>query len=335
MNIFIDDSGAFSWAPPGISLFCGVTVPDRAIEALEERLLRWKRSVIGKRKDELKGCNLTDRQLDSFSYKVLPPNDRQVWLTYVGADTRRNREELVRTYRNQSADTLAAASDFMKERKNKRQMQGYLEMSGWMRRRSTCNVMWMFALSSAIHESLQHTIARFLEPEDDTEYRKFEIAVDQSFISRDEHITFWGEWLRQRMYNDAAVMKTLDQWQERDHPWNSLCKDGILDVTSLYRDHMEFKQSHKVIGLQIADVCAHIALRYWRGEKNMSAYRRLRPRIVGLNGKQLTAIQIEESAICGDLDPRKRVHELDLEEFKSRGRAAIRAESNPNVSRHP
>lgn len=197
---------------------------------------------------------------------------------------------MVGTYRNQTADTLAAASDFMKERKNKRQMQGYLEMSGWMRRRSTANVMWMFALSSAIHESLQHTIARFLEPEDDAEYKNFEIAIDQSFISRDQHLTFWGEWLRQRMRNDASVIKILDEWRGRDHPWNELTKDGMFDVTSIYRDHMKFKQSHKIIGLQIADVCAHIALRYFRGEKNLAAYDRLRPRVVGLHGKQLTGI---------------------------------------------
>jgi hypothetical protein len=328
MNIFIDDSGSFSWTSPGISLFCGLTVPDRDLAALQDRWLRWKRSIIGKSKEELKGCDLTEGQLDSFSYRVLPPIDQDVWLTYVGADTRRNKEQIVATYRDQAADALRACSDFMKEHKNKRQMQQYLEMSGWIRRRSTANVLWMFALGSAIEESLQHSIARFLEPEDDAEYRKFNIAIDQSFISRHEHITFWMEWLRQRMRNDGAVMKTLDEWRKRDHPWNELMKDGLLNVTTIYRDDMGFQQSHKVIGLQIADVCAHIALRYWRGEKSLAAYKRLRPRIVGIGGKQLTIVEVMESAIRGQQDPRKRVHEFNVERWKERARAAARSEAN-------
>ena len=157
-------------------------MPDRDLAALEERWLRWKRSIVGNRKDELKGCDLTERQLESFSYKVLPPTDRDVWLTYVGADTRQNKHEIVATFPRSAADTLSAASEFMKAHKNKRQMQQYLEMSGWVRRRSTANVLWMFALSGAIHESIQHSIARFLEPEDDSEYRKFEIAIDKAHL---------------------------------------------------------------------------------------------------------------------------------------------------------
>src|SRR5262245_3700657 len=115
MNIFIDDSGSFSWSNPGISLFCGLTVPDRDLETLEDRWHGWKRSILGNRRNELKGSALTERQLDSLSYKVLPPDDRDVWLSYVGADTRRSREDVVAKYRDQSADTLAACSDLMKE----------------------------------------------------------------------------------------------------------------------------------------------------------------------------------------------------------------------------
>jgi hypothetical protein len=270
MNIFIDDSGSFSWSKPGTSLFCGLTVPDRDLETLEDRWRRWKRSIFGNRGDELKGSALTERQLESFSYKVLPQEDRDVWLTYVGADTRRSREDIVAKYRDQSADTLRACSDLMKERKNQRQMQQYLEMSGWMRKRSTPNVMWLFALSRVIHESLQHSIVRFLEPEDDPEFRSFEITIDESFVSRrDEHLTFWMEWLRQRIRNDALVLEIPADWLQRDHPFPQMTKDGLCDVTSIYRDHMKFKKSHDVIGLQVADVCAHIAMRYYRGDRNL------------------------------------------------------------------
>ena len=133
--------------------------------------------------------------------------------------------------------------------------------------------------------------------------------------------------MRQRMRNDASVIKILDEWRQRDHPWNELTKNGVFDVTAIYRDHMKFQQSHRLIGLQIADVCAHIGLRYFRGQKNLAAYKRLRPRIVGLKGKQLTCIQIMETAIQGESDPRNRVHDFNVEEWKARGLAASREES--------
>jgi hypothetical protein len=49
--------------------------------------------------------------------------------------------------------------------------------------------------------------------------------------------------------------------------------------------------------------------------EDLEAYRRLRPRIVGQHGKQLTVIDIMETAIYHD-SPRKHVHDFDVEEFR-------------------
>jgi hypothetical protein len=72
MNIYIDESGTFDWRNPGVSLFCGVVVPDRASEALFERFSQWRRSLIGSSREEIKGSRLTGPQLSSFVSQVLP-----------------------------------------------------------------------------------------------------------------------------------------------------------------------------------------------------------------------------------------------------------------------
>jgi hypothetical protein len=69
MRIFIDESGSFNWHIPGRSVFCGVTVPDRGLDELLDRFSRWRRTIIGHSKRELKGSELTENQLFSFTYQ--------------------------------------------------------------------------------------------------------------------------------------------------------------------------------------------------------------------------------------------------------------------------
>jgi hypothetical protein len=103
MRIFIDDSGSFNWHKPGKSLFCGLTVPDRGLEALYERFARWRRTIIGHSKRELKGSELTENQLALFATKVLVTADRDIWLTVVGIDTRQTQEAIINRLRDQAA----------------------------------------------------------------------------------------------------------------------------------------------------------------------------------------------------------------------------------------
>jgi hypothetical protein len=115
MKIFIDDSGAFNWSNPGVSLFCGVTIPDRDFPSVIDRFSRWRRSVIGHSRRELKGAELTDRQLSSFASKVLPLTDRDVWLTVLGVDTRRTLESIICRFREQASIMFRRSSELCGE----------------------------------------------------------------------------------------------------------------------------------------------------------------------------------------------------------------------------
>ncbi len=201
MRTFVDESGSFGWRPAGISLFCGVTIAERTLPSVFERFARWKRSVIGDSKRELKGCELTPKQLHSFTYRVMPAADRDIWLTLVGVNTRLMSELLIGKIRDSSSDIFGAASEAMMSWGNTRIAETYRQMSGWVRNRSLQNVLWVYGLTETVVRVVQHCIARFLEPEDDSEFENIRLSIDESFIRRDEHVTFWREWFRNMAMN--------------------------------------------------------------------------------------------------------------------------------------
>ena len=320
MRNFIDDSGSFNWQDKGRSLFCGVTIAERSLPVVLERFDRWRSSVIGVRSTrELKGAELTPRQLDSFADKVLMGADRDVWLTVVAADTRLTDERLVRMLAEQASAMFQRASDMCAEEGNRSLKEYYHQLSGWARNRSPENVLWLAALEEVVTQTLQHCIVRFLEPGDESEFTSLSIAIDESFIRRDAHVAFWREWFRVAMMRHAERNPLIIPrgWREQGHPFIRRFEihPGVLDLNQLYVRDTGFSRSKDVPGLQIADICANICYRYHRGERGLPAYHRLSPRIVGRDGREVTVVHIDESSLHQD-DPRHHVTPLDLEQYK-------------------
>lgn len=323
MKIFIDDSGSFNWHDPGRSVFCGVSIPDSNLPEVLDRFARWRRTIIGHSTRELKGCELTDRQLSSFVMKVLPWTDKRTCLTVVGVDTRRTRLDHVLRLREQASLIFAGSSDLMAEHKNPRMKEQYRQMSGWVRSRSPENIMWIIGLVEAVINSLQHTKVRFMDPEDDHEFEDIRIFIDQSFIRKDEHVNFWREWLRNQLGNSSRRPGIIpDTWRGRNHPWIRKYEihPGLSNLTSVFNRNMGFFRSEKFEGIQIADICAHIVLRHHRGTGGTEAYKRLRPRIVGRQGAEISIIDVDERSLHKD-DPRNHVTVFNIEQSKLRADA--------------
>jgi len=306
MNIFIDESGAFSWHNRGRSLFAGLTVPDRNLGALSQRFEKWRRSIIGHSSRELKGKELTDSQLQSFTNYVLPLRDHDTRVTVVGADTSRTSETIVATVRDQVSKQFALSGELVRRENpsNKFLTQFYSEMSGWVKNRSAPNFLWISVLEVAILDTLQHSAVYYMEPDDDAEFENIEILIDRSFIRRDRHLWFWREWLRNALLGRShkeqgfAVPHT---WAERGHPFlRKYGEDGLFDFRDLFQNHMRFEDSKKVSGLQIADICAHICYRHWRAAGQLEAYRLLRPRVVGKHGAEIHIVQFDERSVIHD-----------------------------------
>ena len=221
MKIFIDEAGSFGWNNPARSIFSGLTIPDRDLPAVLDRFARWRRSIIGHSKRELKGVELTEAQLSSFASKVLPWSDKQIWLTIVGVDTRRTQQQMVLRLREQASAIFQRSSEISSEHGNRRLKESYRQMSGWMKSRSPQNLLWIIGLEETIIDALQHTIVRFMEPEDDCEFEDIRIFIDQSFIRREEHVTFWREWLRAGLAKSSRKSLTSipSTWRPRLHPF--------------------------------------------------------------------------------------------------------------------
>lgn len=260
MQTFIDESGSFSWANPGRSLFCCVTVSDAELPHMEKRFLQWKKSIIGNGKQELKGQELTPNQLYSFSHTVLPLVRRDIHLTLVGGDTSQTAETYIERLREQAAELFRLSSELCAKHNNRRLTETYRQMSGWVKSRSTSNLLWIIVLQQAIFDSLQHAIVRFADPEYDQEFEQIEITIDRSFIRRDEHLMFWREWLRNDLMKSSrnGTIMTIKQWPP-DHPFRKKYRvhKGLYDYNDLFHKHTDFHDSKAVTGLQIADICAN------------------------------------------------------------------------------
>ena len=315
---FIDDSGSFSWGNKGKSLFCGVTVADAELQHLERRFLDWKRNIVGGSKRELKGQELTANQLYSFSHKVLPMTRRDIHLTLAGGDTSVTAESYVERLRDQGANLFRLSSELCAKHKNEKLAETYRQMSGWLGNRSTSNVLWIVVLQQAILDTLQHAIVRFAEPEHSSEFEEIEIAIDRSFIHRDQHRAFWTEWLRTDLMKSSRIGTnfSIKEWPP-DHPFNRKYRlyKGLLDYNDLFHKHTDFHDSKSMVGLQVADICANIFYRYFRDDPDTRAYDALRPRVVGRDGYVLRIVTVDDRSLHKD-DLANHVSEFDLEKWK-------------------
>jgi hypothetical protein len=321
MRNFIDDSGSFNWHNQGVSLFCGVTIAERDFAAVSERFAKWRRSIVGSKSTrELKGADLTPKQLDSFTYKVLPATDRDVWLTVVGADTRVTSQEFAARVSEQASAMFLRASELMEEAGNKRLKESYRQLSGWAKNRSPQNVLWIIVLEETVIQTIHHCIARFLDPQDATEFEDLRISIDESFIRRDEHIAFWREWLRNGLQSRSKKegMPIPIEWRSYDHPFIRAYRTypGLLNLHKLFVRDTGFFRSVNSFGLQIADICANICYRHHRGEEGISAYHKIRPRIVGRDGREVTLVHVDGRSLHQD-DPRNHVELQDMTAWKN------------------
>ncbi len=320
---FIDDSGSFSWGNnKGKSLFCGVTVSDAELPELEKRFIAWKRTIVGDSGQELKGSQLTANQLVSFAAKVLPPSSNVV-LTVVGGDTSVTAESYVEKMRDQSAELFRLSSELCAKytsetNRNEKIVEFYRQMSGWVRKRSTPNCLWIVVLLQTIFDTLQHGIVRFADPEFSREFENIEFVIDKSFIQRDEHLQFWKEWLRaDLMKSSRESIMTIKEWPP-DHPYKKkyMMHKGLYDYRDLFREHTVFRDSKSVVGLQIADICANICYRFYRDDrKDIRAYTLLWRRIMCKGGAEIHVITVDDRSLHkGDLN--ELVGVLDVDEYK-------------------
>jgi hypothetical protein len=299
MRNFLDDSGAFAWAPPGISLFAGLILSNWSTPRITEAFIEWKRKILSVGDDvEVKGKNLRSEHLMPFVKWVVLPH-KGFWISLTGADTRLSTTEISRQYVEQAAEVVEAAGGWASGQGNQQLGTDYRRMAKWMRGRSPQNGLWISVLSRSIHRTIQHTIARHLEPSVAVEYEDWEIVIDQSFVKKPKELTAWRAWLRSDLHRICKTHPIIvpTQWPE-DHPYMKRFRvDGdSADMSDLFRTNMTFGDSQAHYGLQMADICASICRRYFAGEMILP-YEALHPRIVQDKTTDMLVIYLNEGSL--------------------------------------
>jgi hypothetical protein len=307
MRIFMDESGAFGWGAPGVSLMAALVIPDGAMDAFSSRFLAWKSSIVGKSAREVKGSELDSNQLKSFVQQVLPRSERVPLLTVVGADTSVTQECHVTAAKDQLAAQYAYTARMLLERDppNKSLAQGYTEVSGWTRKRSAVNFLWIVTAERTIAEAVQLMICAFLEQEYDQEFENIEIAIDRSFIKEPGPINFWQEYHRLAHLNRAKKRQAIlipRDWRLRNHPYHRKYRHepGVSNLGDLLRNHMNFVDSKQSVGVQVADICAQVCRRFHGGDTSLEAYQLLQERIIGRDGTKLLLVHFNQTSVFQD-----------------------------------
>jgi hypothetical protein len=84
------------------------------------------------------------------------------------------------------------------------------------------------------------------------------------------------------------------EWRLRRHPFLQKYGRGkFLDFTDLFQHHLHFKDSKQQIGIQLADICAHIAYRSLNGQAVLGAFQSLVPRIIAKTSEPVLLIHLD------------------------------------------
>lgn len=300
MKNYVDESGAFGWTPEGVSLFAGLSLADRSLPRIIRSFNEWKAKVARcPENEEVKGWSLSPTQLEIFVKWVILPH-RDFWVSLVGVDTRNTKESIARAFVEQAAAAAEAASRLAESHGNSMLARDLRKWAVWIRRRSPQNGLWLLGLGRVVLNTIQHTIVRHLDAADDSEYENWDIIIDRSIIETSRHEVFWGGWLRSVLYQQTKKepLDIITEWRERNHPFvRKYFRGGeILDVSGLFKRGMRFDDSKAEPGLQMADVCAAIARRFyadgWR-----EPYTRMAERIVGKDGHEMLMVHLDESSL--------------------------------------
>lgn len=305
MRVFIDESGSFSWSRPGWSIVAavGLCELDGTLDAVLTRFREWERSLPAERRassGEIKASALTDHELATFVWDVLPRKRQLAHVTFCGFDSRETSREVAARFRE-----LLVRDGTRKDRhrhasaKNQRMVQAVDETQAWIRRRSDEDIGWMLALQTAIGAALHHSVIALLDDkhDDGRELAELSFVIDRSRRIRDRR----QEQVWRSILNSFLCARSrrepfplVRQWPA-DHAFLVKYTHGTnLDLSELWRS-ITFADSQQTPGVRIADLVAHIAYRHFTRDDAQSAWRRLQPIILGERGAVLHAVEPDVS----------------------------------------
>ena len=300
MRVFIDESGSFSWQRPGWSIVAavGICELDGTLEAILDRFRAFERSLPKERRSlsgEIKGSVLMDQELATFVWDVLPRTRDLAHVSLVGFDSMETPRDVVARFRETLAkDGTRRERHRYSSKRNQRMVQVVDETAAWIRRRSDEDIGWLLATHIAIADALTHSVVALLDDrhDDGRELAELSYVLDRSSRIQGERKGYlWRQVLNSALCgrSERIPFPHIRQWRD-DHAF--VAKYGYgdgLDLRALWRG-ITFENSQQVPGLRIADLVAQVAARHFARDEAVSAWKRLRPIVMGPNGRELHAV---------------------------------------------
>lgn len=299
MRVFIDESGSFSWQHPGWSIVAavGICELDGTLEAVVQRHRAFERSLPKERRSssgEIKGAVLTDQELATFVWDVLPRGRELAHVSLVGFDSRETPREVAARFRDALSTGGARERHRYASKQNQRMVQVVEEVGAWIRRRSEQDIGWLLAVQVAIADALTHSVIALLadEHDDGRELAELAYVIDRSSRIRGER----QEYLWRQVLNSALCARSehdpfpqIRQWPNDNAFVAKYGYDRAFDFRELWRG-IKFSDSQQTPGLRIADLIAQVAVRHFASDAALSAWKRLRPIVMGADGRELHSV---------------------------------------------
>ena len=236
MRIFLDERGSFSWRQPGWSIVAvvGMCELDGTFEAVLGRLRAFKRTLPKERRSasgEIKGAVLTDQELATFVWDVLPRDRGLAHVSLVGFDSRQTPRDALPVFaKHWRRAGLANTTDTRRARIN--------EWSKSSTKRGGNRLAARNAV--AIADALTHFAIALLanEHDDGRELAALSYVIDRSSRIRGER----QEYLWRQILNSALCTRSEQdpfpqsrQWPD-DHAFLAKYRrDEGLDFRELWR----------------------------------------------------------------------------------------------------
>lgn len=277
MIIAVDETGNFDENSSDRHFFVAAFIQSEngELERKVEQLTNWENSLpdeLRNNKGEVKGSALKKEHFQRFILDVFL-EEPEIRSSYVSIIPNEANPDVIKKYLDIEIEQIKYSLEKFKKVGTRKSNLNFLDQYWrWLNKRSIREYLKMMCLKNCLRDTLHNLMVNCIIKDRIDEILNIQYKIDRDFLN-DENI-YWSDYLRKSIENDSKQrpFPMLDTWGD-DHPIKKKYliegNDGRkgFDLNSIFRDNLNFLESHEHPEIRIADIMAIILNRYWnRGE---------------------------------------------------------------------
>jgi hypothetical protein len=283
MIIAIDESGSFAPDAKERHFFSAIHLRQRRTfyKLKERQFTDWEMSLprtLKNAKGEIKSSSLSDDQLSEFARVVLC-GQHYVGVTPFAINPTDNPKSVVEKHRAVALVGIQEGVKGYTAQGKKKLAAVYQDFGNWLQRLSYSQFLKIVLLGSCLSSAIVNTMGHAISGGHDEELMRMEFLIDRDFIKEPRHQFFWRNIWRNQLYHASKLnpFPMLEKWKEKGHPFlTKYMREGHLDFSDLFSNHLRFVQSHAYFEIRIADAVNTILFRFFNQRRCALAYKYLR-----------------------------------------------------------